>query len=50
VNPGMLVKGQAAGSYATITIDPITLPNGDYQGKGLPNKASERIRVDVINI
>jgi hypothetical protein len=46
----MLIKGQAAGSYATLTIDPITLPQADYAGKGLPNKAAERVRIDVINI
>jgi hypothetical protein len=46
----MLVKGQAAGSFATVTIDPLTLPAGDQHGKGLSNKALERIRVDVINI
>lgn len=50
VNPGMLIKGQAAGSFATITVDPISLPNGDYSGKGLPNKAADRVRVDVTNI
>jgi len=29
VNPGMLIKGQAAGSFATLTIDPLTLPTED---------------------
>jgi len=50
VNPGMLIKGQAAGSFATITVDPISLPNADYEGKGLTNKAADRVRVDVVNI
>ena len=50
MNPGMLIKGQAAGSFATITVDPISLPNADYEGKGLTNKAADRVRVDVVNI
>lgn len=29
VNPGLLVKGQAAGSFATVTIDPLTLGSAD---------------------
>ena len=50
VNPGYMVKGEAAGSYANITIDALILPQDDYEGKGLSKKAQERIRVDIINI
>jgi len=32
VNPGMLVKGQAAGSYANITVNPMSMRQ-DLQGK-----------------
>jgi DNA polymerase alpha subunit B len=39
VNPGYMVKGEAAGSFANITIDPLMLPQGDYEGKGLSHKA-----------
>jgi len=46
----MLVKGKTAGSFANITVDPIALPSADYAGKGMSNKAAERIRIDIINI
>ena len=44
------MKGEAAGSYANITIDALVLPSDDYEGKGLSKMAKERIRVDIINI
>lgn len=50
VNPGYMVKGDAAGSYATITIDALALPQDDGQGKPISKKAQERIRVDITNI
>ena len=50
VNPGYMVKGDAAGSFATITIDALTLPQDDGQNTTLSKKALERIRVDITNI
>ena len=50
VNPGYMVKGDAAGSYATITIDALSLPQDDGLGKPISKKAQERIRVDITNI
>ena len=49
VNPGNIVKGEAAGSYANITIDPLLLPSFD-NGTPISKKAAERIRVDIINV
>ena len=45
-----MVKGDAAGSYATITIDALALPQDDGLGKPISKKAQERIRVDITNI
>ena len=45
----MLVKGQAAGSYAQMTVSPIDLDKVLKQGQ-TDNQAASRIRVDVINI
>ena len=45
-----MVKGEAAGSYANITIDALILPQNDIEGKGMSSKAKERIRVDIVNI
>lgn len=39
VNPGTIVKGEAAGSYANITIDPLLLPNGNDGAPTLAKKA-----------
>jgi len=51
INPGQIVKGEAAGSYANITIDPLLLPSTeDTRFETLPKKALERIRVDILNI
>lgn len=47
VNPGMLVKGQAPGTYANITIDPFT---SNAVGQAQSNKAAQRVRVDILNI
>ena len=49
VNPGNIVKGEAAGSFANITIDPLIMPSSD-QGEPINKKALERIRVDIINV
>jgi len=49
VNPGNIVKGEAAGSFANITIDPLLLPAMDA-GEKINKKAPERIRVDIINV
>jgi len=49
VNPGNIVKGEAAGSFANITIDSLLLPSMD-QGEPINKKALERIRVDIINV
>ena len=48
VNPGYMVKGDAAGSYATITIDALTMPLDE--GANISKKAQDRIRVDITNI
>ena len=48
VNPGYMVKGDAAGSYATITIDALTMPLDERAS--VSKKAQERIRVDITNI
>ena len=48
VNPGYMVKGDAAGSYATITIDALTMPLDERPT--ISKKAQERIRVDITNI
>jgi len=49
LNPGTIVKGEAAGSYASITIDPLLLPSNNNETQ-IPKKAHERIRVDIINV
>lgn len=49
VNPGNIVKGEAAGSFANITIDPLLLPSYD-SGEPISKKATERTRVDIINV
>ena len=49
VNPGNIVKGEAAGSFANITIDALLLPQMDT-GEPVNKKAPERIRVDIINV
>lgn len=50
VNPGTIVKGEAAGSYANITIDPLLLPASNTAGSAIGKKALERVRVDIINV
>lgn len=50
VNPGTIVKGEAAGSYANITIDPLLLPSQNDDAPTLTKKALERIRVDIVNV
>jgi hypothetical protein len=45
VNPGMLVKGAAPGSYANITINPLVAQDDNES-----NQARQRIRVDILNI
>lgn len=51
VNPGTLYKGAVAGNFATITIDPLFLSDDMKQASGLlSNRASDRIRVDIVNI
>jgi DNA polymerase alpha subunit B len=51
VNPGTLYKGAVAGNYASITIDPLFLSEDMKQASGLlSNRASDRIRVDIVNI
>lgn len=49
VNPGTIVKGEAAGSYANITINPFLPPAFD-SGEQISKKALERIRVDIVNV
>ena len=49
VNPGTIVKGEAAGSFANITIDPL-LMNSHDDGTQVAKKALERIRVDIVNV
>ena len=50
VNPGMLMKASAAGSYASLTIDPLVSHAQDENATALGNRAGDRIRVEVINI
>lgn len=55
INPGAMYKGASAGTYATLTIDPLVRTNagGDSIGEIeslLSNRASDRIRVDIHNI
>lgn len=55
INPGAMYKGASAGTYATLTIDPLvrTTIGGDQIGELeslLSNRASDRIRVDIHNI
>lgn len=49
VNPGTIVKGEAAGSFANITIDPLLMSASD-DGNQISKKAMERIRVDIVNV
>ena len=49
VNPGNIVKGEAAGSFANITIDPLMM-NSQNEGSKIAKQALERIRVDIINV
>lgn len=49
VNPGTIVKGEAAGSFANITIDPLHMSGSD-DGSQISKKAMERIRVDIVNV
>ena len=49
INPGNIVKGEAAGSFANITIDPLLMPSMD-NGEPINKMAPERIRVDIINV
>ena len=51
MNPGTVVKGEASGSFANITIDPLQLPRtANSDGSALSKKALERVRVDIINV
>ena len=55
INPGSMYKGASAGTYATLTIDPLvrTTMLSDSVGELeslLSNRASDRIRVDIHNI
>jgi hypothetical protein len=43
----MLVKGQAAGTFANISIEPFTT---NSSGEAQSNKAAQRVRVDIVNI
>ena len=50
-----MYKGASAGTYATLTVDPLvrTSVGGDAVGELeslLSNRASDRIRVDIHNI
>ena len=52
INPGYLCKGKTGGTYASLTIDPLVLPQLiDEDSKTLlSNRASDRVRVDILNI
>ena len=50
INPGTIVKGEAAGSYASITIDPPNLSSADAMVEEAEKRALERIRVDIVNV
>mmetsp|Transcript_8238 Transcript_8238/g.13800 ORF Transcript_8238/g.13800 Transcript_8238/m.13800 type:complete len:100 (+) Transcript_8238:1689-1988(+) len=54
INPGTVCKGTTGGSYASITVEPPSVPGvsgeeGEAE-KLYANRAHERIRVDIINI
>lgn len=46
VNPSMLVKGTASGSFANFTINQFEGTQGETQS----NQAIKRVRVDIVNI
>lgn len=52
VNPGTVCKGLGGGSYASITVDPIAVPQNVREPEKtlFSNRASDRVRVDIINI
>ena len=44
------MRGETPGTFASIFVDPLLLPDGDFEGTGIAKKALERVRVDVCNI
>jgi len=47
INPGMIVKNGMGGTYGTLTVAPY---KQGYGGGMVETSASERVRVDIINI
>ena len=50
INPGMLSKRKAAGTYAQISLQPRILLDEERTRQSVPHKIFERARVDVIRI
>ena len=51
INPGNICKQNTGGSFASITVDPVVVPNGDRDSEKLfSNRVSDRVRVDIIHI
>lgn len=51
INPGTLAKRRAAGTYARVIIEPITINEAERkEGLAIAHKLWERTRVDIVRI
>jgi DNA polymerase alpha subunit B len=51
INPGTLSKRKAAGTYARMIINPVTVSDDEREkGNAVAHKLWERARVDIVRI